>query len=194
MSEDGLATIVLAAGAGTRFGGVKQLVEIEGEPLLGRVLATLAARPEPRIVVLGAEAEAVRAAVPAGWTVVVAVDWAEGQGASLRAGLAAAPDAAAALIVLGDLAWLRPEAVERVLAAAAAAPPEVQAVRASEDDVPGHPLLIRGELLSAARDAPAAGLRDLLAPAITLAVDCAGLGATCDVDTPADLEPPRENA
>lgn len=194
MSYGSLATVVLAAGAGTRFGGPKQLAEIDGEPLLGRVLAMLSPRPEPRIVVLGAAAEAVRGAVPSGWTVVVAADWEEGQGASLRAGLGAAPDAEAALIVLGDLAWLRPEAVERVLAAAAAAPVAVQAVRACEGDVPGHPLLIRGDLLTAARSAPAAGLRDLLMPANTLAVDCAGLGPTRDVDTPADLEPPGATA
>lgn len=184
-----LATVVLAAGEGRRFGGAKQLAEIEGEPLLGRVLGTLAALPEPRIVVLGAAAEAVRAAVPAsGWTVVVAGDWEEGQGASLRAGLAAAPDAEAALIVLGDLAWLRREAVDRVLAAAATAPPAVRAVRAHEGGAPGHPLLIRGELLAAARSAPDEGLRPLLAEIAVEPIDCAGLGACRDVDTVADLD------
>jgi nicotine blue oxidoreductase len=184
-----LATVVLAAGAGSRFGGPKQLAELDGEPLLGRVLAALDGLGDPQIVVLGAHAERVRTAVPTpAWRPVVAEDWEAGPGASLRAGLEAAPAATAALVVLGDLGWLRREAAERVLAAAAADPAE--AVRAFEGERPGHPLLLRGALLERARAAPDAGLASLPEVAQATRVECAGLGVGRDVDTPSDL--PRE--
>ena len=82
---------MLAAGAGERFGGRKQLAPLDGRPLLEHVLAAMAQTPLDRVVVvLGAHAGEVRAAVPLhGAEPVVAADWAEGMGASLRAGVAA---------------------------------------------------------------------------------------------------------
>jgi nicotine blue oxidoreductase len=178
---------VLAAGAGTRFGGPKQLAELEGRPLLGRVLEPLDGFGEDQIVVLGAAAEEVRIILPEDrWRVVVATDWEGGVGASLRAGLAGVPEARAALIVLGDLPWLRREAVERVLAAAAGS--DAEAVRAYEGEVPGHPVLLRGSLLEQARSAPDAGLAGVLKGARVTRVECAGLGACRDVDVRADLD------
>lgn len=186
MTIAGMATLVLAAGAGTRFGGGKQLAPIAGRPVLARVLDALAGVGDPRVVVLGARADQVRRVVPVDWTCVTAADWAEGPGASLRAGLAAAPAATAALIVLGDLAWLRRAAVERVLAVAAAAP-GAAVVRAVEGDRPGHPLLVRGPLLERGRAAPDAGLKPLLEGTEVKLVECTGLGVAVDVDTVADL-------
>lgn len=182
----GLATVVLAAGSGSRYGGSKQLAELAGRPLLARVLEAVEGFGQPQLVVLGAEAERVRAAVPEErWQAVVAPGWRAGIGASLRAGIAAAGGATAALIVLGDLPWLRREAVERVLAVAAEC--DCEAVRAFEGDAPGHPLLLRGSLLAAARAAPDEGLREVLSRTPVRRVDCAGLGVARDVDTAADL-------
>jgi CTP:molybdopterin cytidylyltransferase MocA len=186
VNRAGLATVVLAAGAGTRFGGAKQLALVEGRPVLSRVLEALPRAGERRLVVLGAAAERVRPLVQPPWEAVLAADWEDGPGASLRAGLEAAADAEAVLIVLGDLAWLQPEAVERVLAAADANP-DAEALRATEAGRPGHPLLIRGALLTAARAAPDAGLRPLLAAVPVQQVDCSGLGACRDVDRPGDV-------
>jgi nicotine blue oxidoreductase len=185
-----LAVVVLAAGAGTRFGGTKQLATVDGVPLLARVLDVLDGVGERRIVVLGAHAEEVEPLVAArrGWTVARALDWETGPGASLRAGLRAAPEADAVLIVLGDLAWLQPDAVDRVLDAAATAPREVEAVRAFEGEAPGHPLFLRGSLLEQARSAPDDGLRPLLSSSYLARVECSGLGVARDVDTVADLE------
>ena len=180
-----LATVVLAAGGGSRFGGVKQLTRVEGRPMLSRVLAAVAGFAATQVVVLGAAAERVRPLVGDGWEVAVAADWEAGMGASLRAGLAAAPSASAALVVLADLPWLRREAVERVCAAAAAG--EADVVRAFDADVPGHPVLIRGEALDRARGAPDAGLRVALAGLAVERVPCEGLGVARDVDVPADL-------
>ena len=59
-----VAGIVLAAGASTRMGRNKMLVEIEGETLVHRAARrALAAGLDPVVVVVGHEAEAVREAV-----------------------------------------------------------------------------------------------------------------------------------
>ncbi|MDT7574808.1 MAG: hypothetical protein QOH17_1141, partial [Pseudonocardiales bacterium] len=86
------------------MGGPKALVELDGEPLVRRALRVLAdGGCEPLVVVVGASAAAVRALLPADVTAVEATDWAEGMGASLRAGLGALGAADAALVHLVDL-------------------------------------------------------------------------------------------
>ena len=121
----GVAGIVLAAGAGTRFGGsVKQLHLLDGRPMLEHVLATMAgAELDQVIVVLGANAEAVLAGVDLhGARPVVSRRWADGQAASLQDALAAT-GADAALIVLGDGPRLSADAVRRVAAEVSRQPP-----------------------------------------------------------------------
>jgi molybdenum cofactor cytidylyltransferase len=78
---------VLAAGAGRRFGGAKQLAPLGGQPLLRRAVAAACASACPRVaVVLGARAGTVAAAIAG-----LAVDrvdnhaWAEGMASSVRA-------------------------------------------------------------------------------------------------------------
>ncbi|MDT4986627.1 MAG: hypothetical protein QOI74_721, partial [Micromonosporaceae bacterium] len=85
------AGLLLAAGAGRRYGMPKALVDHHGRLLVERGLTTLAAGGcEPLVVVLGAAADRVRACADlAGARVVVNRDWAGGMGSSLRAGLAA---------------------------------------------------------------------------------------------------------
>ena len=78
------------------MGRPKALVELDGEPLVSRALRTLAeGGAAPVVVVLGARADEVRAVLPAGVRPVEAPDWADGMGASLRAGLAALEGTAA---------------------------------------------------------------------------------------------------
>jgi CTP:molybdopterin cytidylyltransferase MocA len=188
MSEGPVATVVLAAGAGSRFGGAKQLALAGGQPLLSRVLRALDDVGDDRVVVLGAAAEQVGAApIYDGWRPVVAEDWAAGPGASLRAGLRATPGARSALIVLGDLPWLRREAAERVLEAGRSGGGS-EAARAFDGDVPGHPVLVWGRLLERARAAPDQGLGPLLAGSKIIRVPCTGLGVACDVDRRTDLD------
>lgn len=180
-----LATIVLAAGEGSRYGSAKQLAPIEGRPMLARVLDVVQGLGEAQVLVLGAHADRVQAELPLkGWRVVVAEDWRSGPGASLRAGLEAAGDTDEALIVLGDLPWLQRAAAQRVLDAAATAPED--AVRAFDGATPGHPLLLRRRLLQAARHAPDAGMGALLRQAAVARAPCEGLGVTRDVDVPTD--------
>ena len=111
-----IAAVVLAAGEGRRFGGLKQLHPVDGRPMLEGVLETLArAGPEHRVVVLGARAGTILERIDLhGAEPVVCDDWDAGQAASLHAGLAALPDEAGwALVVLGDGPNLDPRAVAR---------------------------------------------------------------------------------
>jgi CTP:molybdopterin cytidylyltransferase MocA len=112
-----IAAVVLAAGEGRRYGGLKQLHPIEGVPMLSRVLATVERSGiSERVVVLGARAGDVLAAVDLhGARPVICEAWPDGQAASLQTGLAALPpEADRALVVLGDGPGLDPEAVRRM--------------------------------------------------------------------------------
>jgi CTP:molybdopterin cytidylyltransferase MocA len=97
--------IVLAAGASSRLGQAKQLVEIDGEPLVRRAARfALATRPRECVVVLGHDAKRVGAALDGLAVRTIVADEADrGIGASLRAGVAALDAAcAAALVVVTD--------------------------------------------------------------------------------------------
>ena len=181
--------LVLAAGAATRFGAPKQLALLRGRPLLEHVLETFAAAPlDRRVVVLGAEAARVEREVPLhGVRPVRCARWAEGQSASLRAGLAALAGVEAVVVVLGDQPLLAAKAVTRLLSARS---PEADALRADYGDGrPGHPVLLEAgtfERLAGLRGDH--GARELLQDLRVREVDCAGLGRPDDVDTPEHLE------
>jgi molybdenum cofactor cytidylyltransferase len=87
----------------TRMGRNKLFLTMEdGQTVLGRAVATaFAAGLDPLLVVVGHEADRVRAALegtPA--RTVFNPDYAAGQNTSLRTGIAAVPDGAAAAVVL----------------------------------------------------------------------------------------------
>ncbi|GAA1217403.1 nucleotidyltransferase family protein [Pseudonocardia alaniniphila] len=173
------------------MGGPKALVELDGEPLVGRALRVLAdSGCSPLMVVLGASAARVAEIVPPGVRITVADDWAEGMGASLRAGLAAlealdpVPDAA--LVHLVDLPGVTAEAVRRI---AARTDPDVL-VRAAYHGRPAHPVLIGRWHWAGVRAAAVgdAGARGYLSgnPDLVL-VECGDLAVPDDVDTPEQL-------
>jgi nicotine blue oxidoreductase len=175
------------------MGGPKALVELDGEPLVVRALRVLAAGGcAPLTVVLGAAAERVRPLVAGLARVVVAEAWAEGMGASLRAGLAdpaenAAEGRAAAVVVhLVDLPGVTPEAVTRLAALGAPA----ALARAAYAGVPGHPVLLGREHWAAVREGARgdAGARAYLRgnPDVRL-VECGDVASPEDVDTPEQL-------
>lgn len=188
-----VAGIVLAAGAGRRLGGrPKALLRHRGEYLVDR--AVRIAREggcEPVLAVLGARAEEVlRLADPqtaAG--AVVNPDWESGLGSSLRAGLAAVPpDAGAVLILLADQPFISAEAVGRVVRAHRGGADLAAAAYAGRR---GHPVLIAARHLEqVARSARGdGGAREFLRAheAGIALVDCTGEGRPADIDEPADL-------
>lgn len=185
-----VAGLLLAAGAGRRFGGPKALADLDGQPLVLRALRTLTdAGCTPIRVVIGAAAEEVRALLPDPAQAVQADDWATGMGASLRAGLealTATETPVAALVHLVDLPWVGADILTRVLANAT----EDTVARAAYDGVPGHPVLLGRrwwrEIAESARGDR--GARDWLATRDDLRlVECGDLGSGRDVDRRQDL-------
>jgi nicotine blue oxidoreductase len=183
-----IAGVLLAAGGASRFGAPKQLAVLDGRPLIEHALAPLLATPGLGrvVVVLGAEAERIRAEADLGTAeVVVAEDWNEGISASLRAGVASLADASAALVLLADQPGITRAAIAAVLGRAGDAP----AVRASYNGRPGHPVLIGRELFAEIATLRGdTGARHLLEASGVLTVACDGLASGKDIDTPEDLD------
>ncbi len=97
-----IQVLVLAAGAGTRFGSAKQLAPVNGVPMLrlalGRALSLAGAQVG---VVLGAHAAAVAPVLgrlPV--NVVVNRQWEEGMSSSIRAGLASVPGSVGGVLLM----------------------------------------------------------------------------------------------
>ena len=182
-----IAGLVLAAGAGMRFGGAKQLAELDGIPLLEHALSAMAAAPVDRVVVvLGSGAEEIVAAVDLhGADPLVCPRWEKGQAASLACGLAELAEADAVVVTLGDQPRMSPEAIRRVIAKRDGA----AAVRATYGGEPGHPVLLEHELFDRLRDVTGdLGARNLLMSVQVQDVPCDDLGGGEDIDTPAALE------
>ena len=193
MSDSGL---LLAAGAGRRMGGPKALLrDPAGVPFLDRAVGTLLDGGCARVtVVLGAAAGDARALLDeAGWTadecvdVVVADDWDEGMGASLRAGLGALVSGAAvrAVVSLVDLPDVDAAVVRRVREA----PQEEGAlVRATYAGRPGHPVLLGRDHWSAVSRSARGdqGARSYFAEHPPAACECGDLATGRDLDRPED--------
>jgi molybdenum cofactor cytidylyltransferase len=180
----GVAGLVLAAGAGRRFGGTKQLAELHGRPLLEHALAAVR-ELSPRVVVLGHAAEEILAGVDLqGAEPVVCPDWDEGQSASLRCGLAALGHVEAVVVVLGDQPGMTVDAV-RLIARAGG---DEDAVRATYAGAPGHPVLLRRPLLERGGELRGdTGFRDLMRSARVREVEVGHLADPADIDTREEL-------
>ena len=97
-----ITAVILAAGASTRFGQPKQLLDWNGVPLLAHVAdVALEAELAPVIVVLGCQAEAARAALSTRPVqVVMNWRWEQGLSTSVQVGLAALPPTTKAVIFM----------------------------------------------------------------------------------------------
>jgi molybdenum cofactor cytidylyltransferase len=186
-----IAGLVLAAGAGTRFGGAesKLLAELDGRPVLEWALAAPCAVPALArvVVVLGSQADEVLARVALGRAEpVVCANWEAGQSASLRCGLGALSGASRVIVTLGDQPRLSSLVVEHFVS-------EPAGTRALYDGRPGHPVVLGPDQIRALRSVRGdQGARGLLAGGRTVEVGhlCSGR----DVDTPEDLEALRHEA
>ena len=183
-----IAGLLLAAGAGRRMGTPKALVrDPDGVAWVVRASRLLTASDcSPVVVVVGAEAEAVRAELadePV--QVVEATNWSEGMGASLRAGLSALPEVDAVVVVPVDMPGLTAEVVRRIAAARSGL------ARATFGGKPGHPVLIgrdhwAGVIASAHGDE---GARGYLREHAVVTIECSELADGADVDTVDELPP-----
>lgn len=115
---ENVAGVLLAAGASTRLGTPKQLLEKDGIPLVRRTAITgLQAGLNPLVVVSGSDAAAVEAALEGlPVQVVYNPEWQSGQGSSVAAGVKALPEnAGGAVFLLSDQPYLSEPLIGRLL-------------------------------------------------------------------------------
>ena len=182
--------LVLAAGAGTRFGPEpKLLASLDGRPLVERAIEAQCTVQELErvVVVLGAFSEELLARVEYGRAVpVVCRDWSSGQSVSLRCGLEALPGASKVIVTLGDEPLITSELIRRFVER----PPGTRAVYGGR---PAHPVVLGPEHIKALADVSGdRGARDLLRG--DHEVECSDLCSGRDVDTIQDLEEIRDEA
>jgi CTP:molybdopterin cytidylyltransferase MocA len=190
MSRDRLElhALVLAAGAASRFGALKQLAAVDGQPLLQRVLTRAGAAADRTRVVLGAHAARLAPLVTqcaAG--VVINANWREGIASSIRAGVQHLPaTCAGVMLVLGDQALIETEDFKRLALTWRAAPRSIVAAR--HGAVLGAPAIFPrrwfGALGQLSGDAGARALIERHSAAV-IAVEMPN--AAFDLDTSADL-------
>lgn len=177
--------LVLAAGAGSRYGAPKALARTpSGTPWLSLAVDVLEASGCAGVtVVLGAAAAHARALVPASASVVIASRWAEGMGASLAEGFRALPRAGAALVTLVDLPGLPATACARVVGSGGNRDVLRRAVYRGR---PGHPVLIGANHWAPVTDSLSGdrGGRAYLDAHGVEPVECADLFSGTDVDRP----------
>ena len=116
----GISAVLLAAGAGSRFGGGKLLARLGRRSVIEATLDGLRGAPvDETIIVVGAEGERLRNASAAyAARVVENPEWAEGMSTSVRVGLGAcSPHARAVVVVLADQPLVGSEAVARLVEA-----------------------------------------------------------------------------
>lgn len=181
-----VAGLVLAAGAGRRFGGPKAIALLDGERLVDRAARLVRdGGCTPIVVVAGAVPLQV-----AGARVVANPQWETGMGSSLRVGLAAVreSDATAVVVVLVDTPWVGVDAVRRLLIAHERG---TAIAVATYDGAPRHPVLLSREMWDEAERLAIGdvGARALMnsRPDLVVNVACDGTGDPRDVDVRADL-------
>jgi molybdenum cofactor cytidylyltransferase len=190
-----IAGVILAAGASSRMGRPKQLLDWGGMPLVrAAALNALGAGLAPVLVITGASRAAVESALE-GLPVrlVHNAGFAEGQSTSLRAGIAALDaEADAALVLLGDQPFVTPKIIQQLVGAYRAEPmPDAQIVAPRYRGVRGNPVLfdrsVFPDLLAIAGDQ---GARAILAArsAEIAFVEIDDDRPLADIDTPEEYE------
>ncbi|HEY2470290.1 MAG TPA: nucleotidyltransferase family protein [Terracidiphilus sp.] len=116
-----VVAVIAAAGSSSRLGQPKQLLMVDGEPLLQRAIRFAhEAGASPVFVVLGAHREMIESRVDLAAAKIVANEvWKEGIASSIRAGIEAvqaeAPDASGVLLMICDQPGVTSEHLRRML-------------------------------------------------------------------------------
>jgi len=190
-----IAALVLAAGQSRRMGATnKLLIDIDGAPMVRRVVETvLASRARPVIVVTGHQGDAVRDALDGlDIAFIDNPDYTEGLSASLRHGLGALAkrrNIDGALVCLGDMPEVGAAHLDKLIAAFD--PLEGRAICVpTHNGKRGNPVLwasrFFAEIVAVAGDV---GARHLIGDYAELAceVELADGGVLVDIDTPEAL-------
>ena len=187
-----VAAIVLAAGQSSRMGAQNKLLLRDGGDSLVRHAVKMAvlSQLKPVIVVLGHEADAVRADL-AGLDVRFAVnaDFAQGLASSLKCGIAALPENIdGAAIILADMPLLDAGLIDR-LYAAFQAEPKALAVVPEHEGVWGNPCILAAALFTEVAQLNGdQGAKKILEAQRDMVVEMpvSSEAASRDIDTPED--------
>jgi molybdenum cofactor cytidylyltransferase len=182
--------VLLAAGESRRYGGIKQLARIGDEPMVRRAARSALATGAPLIVVTGAHAEQVEAALAdLPLRIVRCATWQQGMGSSLAAGIRDLhdrfPAASGVLLCLADQPLLDSAALTQLLIRHKQVP--LQILATEQAGTAGPPVLFPRDCLAALMDwsgqLGARALLDREADRVELFVSPDAI----DVDTPDDL-------
>lgn len=191
----GAEALVLAAGAGRRFGGGKLLAPWRGRPLIQHAVEIALRAPVERVVVvLGCDADALRIALEPVQSprlgIVFNAQWKAGLSTSLIVGLDhLAPATRHVVVFLGDMPLVPVDHAERLLAALIAGAPAALVRCAGK---PAHPVAFSRSLFGVLRELTGdRGGRDRLesTEGVTF-IDSTDAGSCFDVDRPSDLAIP----
>jgi len=186
-----IAAVVLAAGAGSRFGGGKLLAALDGRPIVRHVVeAARAAGLEPIVVVVPPSGELDDLDLGAVHRVTNPTPQ-EGLSSSVRLGLReldGEPDVTAAVILPGDQPLVRPDVIRRLIeAGTASSAPLLIAPHYADDEAP-NPILARRAAWRLADELVGdRGFGPLLADRPDLVQRIPVDGTNPDIDTKGDL-------
>jgi CTP:molybdopterin cytidylyltransferase MocA len=189
-----VAAIIVAAGSSSRLGEPKQLILIDGEPLLQRAIrCAVEAGASPVFVVLGAHRDLLENSIIFGAAkIVVNDDWQEGLASSIRAGVKAvqaeAPSAEGLLLMTCDQPRVTADHLHRLIlmSYAQSAPTAIVSTYGGTRGIPAiFPRQSIRDLLALRGDK---GARALVAKPPWPVISIPLAGGEIDIDSPEDLE------
>ena len=187
--------VLMASGAGRRFGGNKLLCPVEGVPMVERAFAAAPAELFTRACVVSCYPEILDLAGERGYLPVSNPYAAQGQSASIRLGLSRLTDLDGVMFCVCDQPWLRRASVERLLEQFLARPDRIcalswQGTRGSPVIFPAH---VFPDLLRLTEDQ--GGRKVIQANVHRLhLVEAHGPEELLDLDTPSDLRRPTQES
>ena len=193
-----IAGVILAAGASSRMGMPKALLDYRGETFVARLARVLGTRCHPVIAVLGYQADSIRPGVPQGVRIVVNPDPSRGQLSSLQTALGALPPEADGFAFIPvDCPAVEADTVEKLASAFERRAASTLFVIPRQSGRRGHPVFatraIAGELLALP---PTAEAREVVHAHVdrTEYVDLDDPGIFADIDDPEAYRRLKEQA
>jgi molybdenum cofactor cytidylyltransferase len=184
-----LHAVVLAAGGSTRFGSPKQLVRVQGRPLLHRAVANaVQVAGQAVTVVLGSHAAELAPLLRhSSASVIINREWSEGIASSIRAAVVRLPASCeGVLLTLADQAAVTADDLARLIATWRVQPEYIVAAR--YEATLGVPAVFpRAQFPHLAALRGDRGARDLLRRRTDRTIGIALANASIDIDTPEDL-------
>lgn len=183
-----VGAVLMASGAGRRFGGNKLLTGVEGTPLIDRAMAALPPGLFARAVLVSRYGEILARGARAGYLALPNPGAEEGISASVRLGVGALSDMDGILFAVCDQPWLARASVEKLLAAFRAEPGRIAALgwQGRRGNPVVFPRRLFGELSALAGDIGGGAVVKRHPDLLTL-VEAGSARELADVDAPEDL-------